>query len=404
MNVRYIRITDVNYDGKLRNDDPVYLSHKIAKPYMLRHSDLLLARSGATVGKVFYYDGIDEGACFAGYLIRAQVNRSIAEPRFVYYALNSGLYWAYVNSRFSKATIQNLNAELYGSVPVPFPDRHEQRLIADFLDRETVKADALVVQYERLIELLEEKRVALITQAVTKGLDPNVPMKGSGIPYLREIPRHWGMPALGYIAEVVLGKMRAAEPSDPNDVLVPYLKARNVTPDKLDFDTFDNMWCSTAELTDLRVRPGDIIVCEGGVTFGRSAIASSICPENVIFEKSLHRIRTSQKIDAQYLNYLLCTLRSSTFLTTIAATATFMHLTREKLVAMRFPLPPIEEQRQILHIIERENADSGTIMSGARAAVALVKERRASLITAAVTGQIDIKTYHSKQERIAVSA
>lgn len=292
----------------------------------------------------------------------------------------------------------------FASLDLPLPSLLEQRAIADFLDRKTAEADALVAKYERLIELLEEKRVALITQAVTKGLDPGVPMKDSGIAWADEIPSHWVVPALGQVAEVVLGKMRAADSSNPGDVLAPYLKARNVTPDKLDCETLDQMWCSTTELAELCVRPGDIIVCEGGVTFGRSAIASGSCPDRLIFEKSLHRIRTSPIVNTAFLNYSLMTLRNSGFLETIAATATFMHFTREKLVAMRFPIPPIDEQREIVDFVEREKAEIGKIISKLHAAVALVKEHRSALITAAATGQIDVNTYRSTKQPLEVSA
>lgn len=271
-------------------------------------------------------------------------------------------------------------------------------------DRETAESDSLIAKFERLIQLLEEKRLATITYAVTKGLHPNVLMKDSGISWVGMSPTHWSTPALGYVAEVVLGKMRAAEPFDSESLFVPYLKARNITTDGLNFETSDYMWCSPVELIDLGVQPGDVIVCEGGVTVGRSAIASGSCPEKIIFEKSLHRIRTSKQVDATFLNYMLTALRNSTFLTTIAATATFAHLTREKLVGMRFPLPPITEQRRIVDFIDREISRSGAVISKALSAIAVVKEHRSALITAAVTGQCDVHTYRSKQGPVEVPA
>ena len=127
----------------------------------------------------------------AGYLIRARLDEQRLDSRFVTYFTQSTWYWDWLRSSFIQATIQNVSAERYANLLVPIPLKSEQHTIAEFLDRETGKIDALVAKKERLIELLLEKRTALITHAVTKGLDPDVHLKDSGVEWLGEMPAHW---------------------------------------------------------------------------------------------------------------------------------------------------------------------------------------------------------------------
>lgn len=188
---RYIRITDVKDDGSLRADTFRSLPEDIAKPYLLDEGDILLARSGATVGKTFIYRGSWGRAAFAGYLIRARTSKSILDADFAYYFLQSSSYWQWLNSVFIQATIQNVSAEKYANLLIPLPHVAHQNSIARFLDFKTAQIDALIAKKEALLTKLAEKRTALISHAVTKGLDPSVPMKDSRVEWLGEIPAHW---------------------------------------------------------------------------------------------------------------------------------------------------------------------------------------------------------------------
>lgn len=132
------------------------------------------------------------------------------DPRFLTY-LHAALYATRINIRSIKQStgIQNLDSASYLREPIALPEYAEQRAIAAFLDRETAKIDALVAEKERLIELLQEKRAALITRAVTKGLDSNVPMKDSGVEWLGEIPGHWEMKRFRHVTRVNQGLQMA---------------------------------------------------------------------------------------------------------------------------------------------------------------------------------------------------
>ena len=190
---RYIRITDVNENGSLNDSTFRSIPEQIAAPYMLSEGDILLARSGATVGKSFQYRKEWGLAAFAGYLIRCRFNVELMDYRYASLFFNSNAYWEWINSIYIQATIQNISAEKYGNLFLPLPPIAEQKFIITFIEQKIGKIDSLIEKKQALIEKLNEKRTALITRAVIKGLDENVPMKDSGVEWLGEVPVHWGV-------------------------------------------------------------------------------------------------------------------------------------------------------------------------------------------------------------------
>ena len=168
---RYVRITDIDEAGVLRDETFRSLPPEVAAPYLLEDGDLLLARSGATVGKSFLYRP-DWGTCaYAGYLIRARVDAQSADARFVRYFTATSAYWEWLDSTYIQATIQNVSAERYASLTIPVPPVHEQHAIVAFLERETARVTDLVERAEAAIERLQEYRTALITAVVTGKID-----------------------------------------------------------------------------------------------------------------------------------------------------------------------------------------------------------------------------------------
>jgi type I restriction enzyme S subunit len=172
---RFIRITDIKPDGNLKDETFRSLPYEIAKDYKLNEGDLLLTRSGATVGKSFIYKESWGDCCFAGYLIKVSINLKLADADYIYLVTHSKYYWDWINSNLIQATIQNVSAEKYNNLFIAIPSKKEQQKIATFLDKETTQIDTLIEKQQKLIELLKEKRQALISHAVTKGLNPNVP-------------------------------------------------------------------------------------------------------------------------------------------------------------------------------------------------------------------------------------
>jgi type I restriction enzyme S subunit len=168
---RYIRITDIDKDGQLINDRFRSIAHETAEPYMLQDGDILLARSGATVGKAFLYTDDVGPAAHAGYLIKARVDAATIRPRFLYALLQSAGYWRWIASMTIQATIQNVNAEKYANLCVTLPPKHEQDAILEAIKVDTAALASVINTTKREIDLIREYRARLITDVVTGKID-----------------------------------------------------------------------------------------------------------------------------------------------------------------------------------------------------------------------------------------
>ena len=164
---RYIRITDIDSDNNLKEDSKLSLSCNIAKPYLLQDGDVLFARSGATVGKSFYYDEKYGISAFAGYLIKARVNRRIILPRYLYYVTLGSGYEIWKNQVFSQATIQNIGADKYALLLMTIPPLAEQDGIIDYLDSKCTEIDTLIAEKQQSAEIMRQYKRSLIYEYVT---------------------------------------------------------------------------------------------------------------------------------------------------------------------------------------------------------------------------------------------
>ncbi|MBC7293421.1 MAG: restriction endonuclease subunit S [Thermoleophilia bacterium] len=270
---------------------------------------------------------------------------------------------------------------------VPLPPLPEQRAIAAFLDRETAKIDALVAKKERLIELLQEKRTALITQAVTKGLDPAVPMKDSGVEWLGEIPAHWEMKRLKYLA--LLNPESLGEDTDPGMEMI-YVDIGGV-------DSFGRIverealtFGSAPTRARRLVRDGDVIVST--VRTYLRAIAAIRDPElNLVVSTGFAVVRPADRLTAGYAAYAL---RASYFVERVVADskgASFPAINESELATYPLPVPPEAEQLVIAAFLDRETAKIDALIAKVREGIERLKEYRTALISAAVTGKIDVR-------------
>lgn len=169
--IRYIRITDIGSDGKLKNKFIKYLEESKARQYLLKDGDILLARSGATVGKGFIYDKSLGKSCFAGYLIRFRPDKEQILPSYFYYLIQSKYYWNFIGSTNIQATIQNVSAEKYSNFYVPLPPLNEQKQILDLLDSKTKKIDSLILKTKNQINKLQEYIYTINSLVITGKID-----------------------------------------------------------------------------------------------------------------------------------------------------------------------------------------------------------------------------------------
>lgn len=166
-NPRYIRITDIAEDNTLKEDGKLSLRADLAKPYMLKDGDVLFARSGATVGKTFYYTSDYGPSAFAGYLIKANTDRGKLNPRFLFYTTLGVGYENWKNTVFTQATIQNIGADKYATLPVTLPPIEEQPILIEYLDKVCTEVDATISIKTAQLEMMRKHKNSLIFEYVT---------------------------------------------------------------------------------------------------------------------------------------------------------------------------------------------------------------------------------------------
>ena len=206
--VSLIRINDMDARG-IDATSLEHISPAQSKEYsrtIVREGDLLLSVVGS-LGKVMFVSREVSGCNLSRAIARIQLSSSGVNPGFIYFFLNSNIVVEWIDEITTGTAQRVLNLDDLANLRIPLPPVSEQAVIAEVLADETTKADALSAKYEKLIALLEEKRLALITQAVTKGLDPTAMMKDSGIEWLGRIPAHWSVQKVSQRYSVQLGKM-----------------------------------------------------------------------------------------------------------------------------------------------------------------------------------------------------
>ena len=298
----------------------------------------------------------------------------------------------YRNGKGIVADLWSTNYLEMRNICIAVPPAAEQTRIAAFLDRETAKINALVAEQEKLIALLKEKRQALISHAVTKGLDPNVPMKDSSIEWLGQVPAHWSVVRLKFIATVQSGIAKGKDVAGVETRRLPYMRVANVQDGYLELNDIAEIDVAVGEVDRYKLQRGDVLMNEGGDfdKLGRGAIWNGEIP-NCIHQNHVFAVRP-HGVASAWLNavtgsdyaqfYFMSRSKQSTNLASISST---------NLMELPVVLPPEPEQPKILSFITTHSIRFDRLESEARGAVALLKERRNALISAAVTGKIDVR-------------
>jgi type I restriction enzyme S subunit len=314
--------------------------------------------------------------------------------RFLHYLLRSHPYIAeYAALSYGVRPAQwDMRFEDFRLISALEPPLEQQRAIADFLDRETEKIDALVAKKRRLIELLQEKRTALISHAVTMGLDPNAPMKDSGDKRLGQIPHRWCAERLAMLTDKITNGFVGPTRDILLDEGVPYLQSLHIKSNRIVFgnDYFVAPAWSRKHAKSV-LRTGDVLVVQTG-DIGQVAV---VPPE---FEgANCHALIVVSCITSlargEYLSWVLNSHYGYHALKRIQTGALHPHLNCTFVREIICPLPPLDEQAAIVTWIRQENGKCDRLCATLEQAVARLREYRSALITAAVTGQIDVREY-----------
>lgn len=224
-------------------------------------------------------------------------------------------------------------------------------------------------------------------------LRPYTEYKPSGIEWLGEIPEQWTAVPVKRQFDIQLGKMLQNNPASAADALTPYIKALHVLWGKVDTSDLPEMWASQEDIKQFGVRSGDLLVCEGGEA-GRAGVLG-VAPNPCIIQNALHRVR-GKGGNVRYLQYVLHAVGSGGWFDVLCNKATIAHFTREKLAELGMPLPPcIDEQRAIAAFLDRETARIDALVGKIHESIEKLREYRTALISAAVTGKIDVSRSHT---------
>lgn len=278
----------------------------------------------------------------------------------------------------------------------PVPSLDEQKQVADFLDRETARIDALIDKKRRLLELLEEKRLAIITHAVTKGLDPSAPMKDSGIDWLGQIPAHWELrPIAGIQRRITYGFTNPMPTEDDGPYMltandIDYGRIRYETARRTSQDAFDR------DLTDKsRPRKNDLLLTKDG-TLGRVALYDGL--NQVCINQSVALIRLQEElVRPSFVALALMSTSYQDMMLFNAGGTTIKHIYITRLAKMPFAYPPIAEQDDVLCRVELLLAPLRRLIASTMISINFLEEYRAALITNAVTGKIDVRGAAEKE-------
>ena len=315
-----------------------------------------------------------------------------------------GYYWAALQDfslDISTTAQPLLTASQVKDRMIALPKPDEQRAITTFLDHETARIDALVKQQQRLIELLKEKRQAVISHAVTKGLDPDVTMKDSGVEWLGKVPAHWVVGPLRWYATIQGGVAKGKGYSDDTPTVdLPYLRVANVQDGHVDLSSVNTVTVALSEVERYRLHPGDVLMNEGGDNdkLGRGTVWEGEIAD-CLHQNHVFAIRPNDHLLPHWLSMFTGSKAARSYFYLYSKQSTNLaSVSSSNVMSCPIPLPPREEQRQVLDFLGRETARIENLILEGEKAISFLQERRSALISAAVTGKIDVRGWQADQQ------
>lgn len=341
------------------------------------------------------YRAATRGVCTAEALV---LRSRDTIPNYLRYYLLTRQYIEVVDGSTYGSKMPRANWQFIGALPCLLPPPDEQRVIAAFLDRKTREIDALIDKKRRLIELLHEKRAALISHAVTKGLNPDAPMKPSGVEWLGELPEHWEVKSLKFLA-----KKNGRSFTDGDWIETPYvtyvgirlLQCGNVGTGLFEEQGFRYISEETfAELNCTEVEANDVLICRmrssPTILAGRACLAPELGGRMITAVDNCI-LKVDDHIDPRFVVYQLTVGSYLDFIENVARGGTRDRISRSMLGSIRVAVPPRQEQSKIADYLDERLRGVVEMLQQCESAMSLLTQYRQSLISAAVTGKIDVR-------------
>jgi type I restriction enzyme S subunit len=285
-----------------------------------------------------------------------------------------------------------MTQEVLGNHKVPAPPLAEQTQIAKFLDYETAKIDALIEKQQQLIALLKEKRQSVISHAVTKGLNPDAPMRDSGVEWLGEVPAHWDPSRLKFLVSHVVDCHHSTPGYDP-DAAFPALRTADVNPGRLDVEGARRVHLEEYEerISRLRPEPGDIVYSREGERWGIAAPVPA--GAHVCLAQRVMLFRVNELVESGFLMWALNSVGVYNQLAVDVVGATSPHVNIGDIREVWVAVPPLAEQAEIVGQIQGALQKLDGLDGQCAQVITTLQERRTALISAAVTGKIDVRDW-----------
>lgn len=381
------------YGGRVNFQHARYIDEELAEEYSKKanpqQGDILLVKSGSTTGKVAIVDTPIRFAIWSP-LALLRFNDDRYDANYIYYAINSDYFYHQVRQRASISTQPNIGMGVIGQLIITFPDNlEEQRAIATFLDRETAKLDDLISTKRTFIERLKEQRSALISQAVTRGLNPDATMKDSGIAWLGDIPAHWNAVKLKWLFDTTSG----ATPNSGEAELyyggaIPWLRTTDLNNDEI-FSYEVGITEQALKDTACSIVPeGAVLVAMygGAGTIGKNALLR--------FESSINQaicaIFPNPRFSSEYL-WRFMQMQRPFWMFFADGTRRDPNISQSVINDSIVLMPPLREQIAIANYLDEETAKIDKLVDKTQATIDTLTEYRTALISAAVTGAIDVR-------------
>ena len=394
LEIEYVDIGSVSGNGLVNNTERLeFASAPSRARRVVRDGDIIVSTVRTYLKAIApIVDPPDNLIASTGFaVIRCNVG---VVPRYMAYCLRTEGFVGEVISRSVGISYPAINATDLINIEVPVPSSDQQKQIASFLDYETAKIDALIEKQQQLIALLGEKRQAVISHAVTKGLNPDAPMRDSGVDWLGEVPSHWTVTRLKYIASIkgrigFRGYTTADQVGEGEGALV--LGASEIAPDgALRFHSPSYLsWEKYWESPEIMVRRNDIVVVQRGATTGKVGLVDEELGHTTI-NPSLILVRTPAEVGGYVFRFLTCDAARSAFEVETSQT-TIPMMSQEELGNTFVLLPPEKERFDIAAYLDSSLSRIDELTARQHSLAELLRERRTALISAAVTGKIDVR-------------
>jgi type I restriction enzyme, S subunit len=394
-----LRSTEQRVDGSWAIEEPAYrkLTGGEVAGSLLENGDLVVTKSSGSerhIGKTSLVtpEVAALNACYSNFMQRLRVDDR-TEPRFVHYWLNNSIcreQFAFLSN--STSGLANLNSGLIGSAWLAFPSYQEQQRIANFLDTQMARIDALIAEKEQLLQSLSEYSYSYASSIMARGLNPGAEMVKTSFPELGSIPRHWSVKRLKVLGEVRSGVAKGKDLGERDTISLPYLRVANVQDGYVDLSEVLEIEVAKSEATRYLLHSGDVLMNEGGDNdkLGRGTVwEGQIDP--CIHQNHVFAVRLLDPSLAEWVARFTSTdaARSYFFLRSKQST-NLASINQSNVRELPVPMPPDEERLAILEELRRSSNATSELYGHAQAHIERLREYRSSLISAAVTGQLDI--------------